>query len=118
IPRGSNCGIRTCPGGFPRVPEIDPTHTATYVGQPRGRPQGNWLPVRRLGRLRPGPGPRFVAKVGSLLHGPGQIYISRRNACYHLPSPHTHGVADFRLAIRLDAEGAAREFLRILIADV
>src|SRR5262249_6877936 len=43
------------------------------------------------------------------------LYISRGNARYHCRDP--RGVIDFRMAFRLDPEGAARELLRIVTAD-
>jgi tetratricopeptide (TPR) repeat protein len=48
---------------------------------------------------------------------PGQfhLYISRGNARYHKRDP--RGLLDFRMAFRLDADGAARELLRILQGD-
>jgi tetratricopeptide (TPR) repeat protein len=43
------------------------------------------------------------------------FYISRGNARYHRRDP--RGVLDYRMAFRLDAEGAAREFVRIVSTD-
>jgi tetratricopeptide (TPR) repeat protein len=43
------------------------------------------------------------------------FYISRGNARYHLRD--RHQVQDYRMAFRLDAEGACREFARFLKAD-
>lgn len=42
-------------------------------------------------------------------------YISRGNARYHLRQP--RGLLDYRMAFRIDLEGAAREFARLLVAD-
>jgi tetratricopeptide (TPR) repeat protein len=44
------------------------------------------------------------------------LYISRGNACYHKRDK--RGLLDFRMAFRLDAEGAARDLVRILATDV
>ena len=43
------------------------------------------------------------------------FYISRGNARYHVRDP--RAVFDYRIAFRLDAEGAAREFVRIVTTD-
>ena len=127
---------------FDRALQIDPAHTATYVNRgslrkETGDLQGGLADFNKaLEQSSP-------AGLAAILHGRGgvrvllndfagaiedydralslepeqfQLYISRGNARYHHRDP--RGVADFRLAIRLDPEGAAREFLRILSADV
>jgi tetratricopeptide (TPR) repeat protein len=43
------------------------------------------------------------------------FYISRGNARYHQRDP--RGMLDYRMAFRLDAAGAAREFVRIVATD-
>ncbi len=126
---------------FDEALRIDPAHTATYLcrGNLRkhtGDLQGALADFERALEQNP------AASMAAAYHGrggvrvllndfagaiadydralslePGQyhLYISRGNARYHKRDP--RGLLDFRTAFRLDADGAARELIRLLRGD-
>jgi tetratricopeptide (TPR) repeat protein len=121
--------------------EIDPAHTATYVRRGSARKEagdlhGALADFDRALEQNPSHG------LAAIYHGRGgvrvllndfagalreydqalhlepdkfHLYISRGNARYHCRDP--RGVVDFRMAFRLDPEGAAGELLRIITVD-
>jgi len=127
---------------FDQALRIDPAHTATYLCRGDLRKAGGDLngalaDFDRALELSAGAG-RAAAYHGrggvrvlrndfagaiadydrALSLEPEQfhLYISRGNARYHKRDP--RGVFDFRMAFRLDPDGAAREVLRLLKGDI
>jgi tetratricopeptide (TPR) repeat protein len=126
---------------FDRALEIDPKHTATYVARGLVRKEIGDLqealadfdtaleqnPSQGLASIYHGRGGVRVLlndflgaladydRALSLDPDKFHLYISRGNARYHRRDP--RAVLDFRTAFRLDAEGAAREVLRIIAVD-
>jgi tetratricopeptide (TPR) repeat protein len=126
---------------FDRALEIDPRHTPTRVARGLARKQAGALddavadfdqalaeqPAHGLAAIYHGRGGvrvlqnKFAEALAdyeqALSLEPDNVcyYISRANARYHKRD--VRALQDFRLAIRLDAEGAAREVLRIVTAD-
>ncbi len=127
---------------FDRALEIDPEHTATYAARGLARKEigdleGALADFDRALETNPSEG------LAAIYHGRGgvrvlqndfrgaladydralalapdqfHLYVSRGNAHYHKRD--LRGLLDFRMAFRLDAEGAARDLVRILAADV
>ncbi len=127
---------------FDRALQIDPGHTATHVRRGGARKDtgdlaGALADFDRALEQQPSQG------LAAIYHGRGgvrvllndfagalrdydqalslepdkfHLYISRGNARYPRRDP--RGLVDFRMAFRLDAEGAARELLRIITTDV
>ena len=126
---------------FDRALEINPRHTATRIARGLARKQAGALgdavtdfdqalseqPAHGLAAVYHGRGGvrvlqnKFVEALAdydeALRLAPDNVcyYISRANARYHKRD--VRAMVDFRMAFRLDAEGAARELLRILTAD-
>lgn len=127
---------------FDQALAIDPKHTSTYVARGLARKENGDLeaaladfnqaleqnPAQGLAAIYHGRGGVRVLQndfAGALADYDQALsleperylfYISRGNARYHLRDP--RGVLDYRMAFRLDADGAAREFVRILATDV
>ena len=126
---------------FDRALELNPRHTATRIARGLARKQAGALgdavtdfdqalseqPAHGLAAVYHGRGGvrvlqnKFVEALAdydeALRLAPDNVcyYISRANARYHKRD--VRAMVDFRMAFRLDAEGAARELLRILTAD-
>jgi tetratricopeptide (TPR) repeat protein len=126
---------------FNQALAIDPRHTATYVARGLVRKEygdlGSALadfnqaleqnPSQGLATIYHGRGGVRVLQndfAGALADYDQALsleperslfYISRGNARYHRRDP--RGALDYRMAFRLDAEGAAREFVRIVTTD-
>jgi tetratricopeptide (TPR) repeat protein len=126
---------------FDKALEIDPKHAATYVARGLirkevGDLQGALEDFDQALEQNPSQG------LAAIYHGRGgvrvllndfagaladydralsldpekfHLYISRGNARYHRRD--RRAVLDFRMAFRLDAEGAAREVLRVIAVD-
>jgi tetratricopeptide (TPR) repeat protein len=126
---------------YDRALQIDPGHTATLVRRGSARKEAGDLhgaladfdraleqnPSQGLAAIYHGRGGvrvllndfagalRDYDQALSLEPDKFHLYISRGNARYHCRDP--RGVVDFRMAFRLDPEGAADELLRIITAD-
>jgi tetratricopeptide (TPR) repeat protein len=126
---------------FDRALEINPRHTPTRIARGLTRKQAGALddavadfdqaladrPAHGLAAIYHGRGGVRVLQNNfaealadydqALSLEPDNVcyYISRANARYHKRD--VRAVLDFRRAFRLDAEGAAREVLRIVTAD-
>ena len=126
---------------FDRALQLDPGHTGTYVCRGNLHKEIGNLdaaladfdralaqnPRASLAAAYHGRGgvrvlqSDFAGAIADYDHAlsiePGQfhLYISRGNARYHKRDP--RGLLDFRMAFSLDADGAARELLRILQGD-
>jgi tetratricopeptide (TPR) repeat protein len=127
---------------FDQALRIDPAHTATYICRGNLRKESGDLdgaladfdaalarnPTLSLAAAYHGRGGvrvllnDFAGAIAdydrALSLEPEQfhLYISRGNARYHKRDP--RALLDFRMAFRLDPDGAARELLRILSGDV
>lgn len=127
---------------FDQALQIDPKHTATYVCRGNLRKEtgdldGALADFDRALAQNP------TASLAAAYHGRGgvrvlrndftgaiddydralaiepeqfHLYISRGNARYHKRDP--RGLLDFRMAFRLNPDGAAREILRTLCGDM
>jgi tetratricopeptide (TPR) repeat protein len=127
---------------FDRALVIDPKHIATYVARGSARKELGNLdgaladfnqaleqnPSQGLAAIYHGRGGVRVLRndfVGALADYEQALrlepdnflfYISRGNARYHLRD--LRGTRDYRIAFRLSPDGACREFVRIITADV
>ncbi len=126
---------------FDRALALDPGHTPTRIARGLARKEVGDL-EGALADFDAALGQKPADGLATLYHGRGGVhalrndfrgaladydralaldpekfnyYISRGNARYHRRDP--GALIDFRMAFRLDAEGAARELLRILARD-
>jgi tetratricopeptide (TPR) repeat protein len=127
---------------FDQALAIDPAHTATYICRGNLRKETGDLDGA-LADFEAALAQNPLVSLAAAYHGRGgvrvlrsdfagaiadydralaiepeqyHLYISRGNARYHKRDP--RGLLDFRMAFRLNPDGAAREILRTLRADV